>query len=226
MASNGESSKKTNSQSKLLNGNLNAMVLDLNLFLGALGLRVYLTLDFSWHLLLKSTLLNNCGTMHVINDVYMFNEGTFIKECLECTVKARTSSLLIISHSTCTIKSILNGKNGKVDLVLRDVTIVKGFYMNIVFKALLYKKGTWYYRYDSTLRIKDEYKSNVLLIIMRIYNIVFIEYKPLLTYLNALFIISTSIRGILMYSTLKRKIKESFKRSKKYLQSRSNIEER
>jgi hypothetical protein len=118
------------------------MVLDLNLFLGIPGLGVYSTLDFSRYPLLKSTLLNNCNITHVINDVYMLNKGTFIKECLEYTVKARTSSFPIINHSTYTIKSILNGKNGKVNLVLRDVAIIKGFHVNIVFKALLYKKGT------------------------------------------------------------------------------------
>jgi len=217
VASNGRSSKKTDSQSKLLDGNLNAMVLDLNLFLGTLRLGVYSILDFSWYPLLESTLLNNCDATHVVNDVYILDKGTFVKECPGYTVKARTSSFPIIGHGTCTIKSILNGKNGKVNLVLRDVTVVKGFHVNIVFKALLYKKGTWYYKYNSTLRIKDEHESNVLLIITRIYNIVFIEYKPLLTYSNVSFTIPINVSNVLMYSTLERKIKESFKKSKKYL---------
>jgi small nuclear ribonucleoprotein (snRNP)-like protein len=156
----------------------------------------------------------------------MLDKGTFIKECPRHTVKARTSSLSIINRDTRTIKSILNGKNDKVNLVLRDVTVIKGFHVNIVFKALLYKKRTWYYKYDSTLRIKDKYKSNVLLIITRIYNIVFIKYKPLLTYLNALFTILINARNMLIYLTLERKIKESFKRNKKYFQSRSDIKER
>jgi hypothetical protein len=155
--------------------------------------------------------------MHVINDIYILDKGTFIKECLKCIVKARTSSLSIINYNTCIIKSILNGKNGKVNLVLRDIIIIKGFHVNIVFKAFLYKKGTWYYEYDNTLKIKDKYKSNVLLIITRIYNIVFIKYKPLLTYLNALFIIPINASDVLMYFTFKWKIKESFKRNKKYL---------
>ena len=141
----------------------------------------------------------------------------FIKECLKCTIKARTLSLLIINRDTCTIKSILNGKNNKVNLVLNNIIIVKGFYVNIVFKALLYKKGVWYYKYNSTLRIKNKYKSNILLITMHIYNIVFIEYKPLLTYSNAPFTIPISASGVLIYPTLEQKIRESFKRSKKYL---------
>jgi hypothetical protein len=71
----------------------------------------------------------------------MLNEGTFIKELPRRTVEARSSSLPVIGHGTCTIKSILNGKNSKVDLVLRNVVIIEGFHVNIMFKALLHKKG-------------------------------------------------------------------------------------
>jgi hypothetical protein len=71
----------------------------------------------------------------------MLDKGTFVKELPRCTIKARSSSLLVIGHNTCTIKSILNRKNNKVDLVLRNVIVIKGFYMNIISKALLYKKG-------------------------------------------------------------------------------------
>jgi hypothetical protein len=141
----------------------------------------------------------------------------FIKEYPGRIVKAGTSSLLIISHSTRIIKSILNGKNSKVNLVLNDMAVVKGFHVNIISEALLYKKGAWYYRYNSTLRIRDEYKSSVLLTITRIYNIIFIEYKPLLTYSNTLSIIPTSAGGVLIDPTLERKIRESFRRSRKYL---------
>jgi hypothetical protein len=46
MARSGRSSKKTDSQSKLLESNLTFLVLDPILFMGALGLEVYSTLDF------------------------------------------------------------------------------------------------------------------------------------------------------------------------------------
>jgi hypothetical protein len=71
----------------------------------------------------------------------MLNEGTFVKELLRYTIKARSSSLLIINCNTCTIKSILNRKNSKVNLVLRNMVIIKSFHMNIISKALLHKKG-------------------------------------------------------------------------------------
>jgi hypothetical protein len=92
-------------------------------------------------LLSKSTLLNNYNAMYVVNDIQMLDKGTFIKELLKRIVKARSSSLLVISHNTCMIKSILNKKNSKVNLVLRNVVMIKGFHVNIMSKALLYKKG-------------------------------------------------------------------------------------
>ena len=71
----------------------------------------------------------------------MLNKGTFIKERPKRIVKAGTLSLLIISYSTYMIKSILNRKNSKVNLILNNIVVVKGFYINIISKALLYKKG-------------------------------------------------------------------------------------
>jgi hypothetical protein len=50
--------------------------------------------------------------------------------------------LLITRRGTCTFKGLFNKRDGKrVNLVLRDVAIIKSFYINIVLKALLFKKG-------------------------------------------------------------------------------------
>ena len=217
MASSGGSSKKTGNQSKALDGNFNVIVLDPNLILGAPGIGVYSTLDFSRHPLLESTLLDNCDATHVVNDVRLLDKGSFVPERPRHTVKAGNSSLPILDRGTCTIKSILNGKKGKVDLVLNDMAIMEGFHVNIVLEALLRKRGAWYYGYDGTLRFGDEHESTILLNTTCLYNVVFIEYKPLSTYLNALSVIPTSAGGVLVYPTLERKVKESFKRSRKYL---------
>jgi hypothetical protein len=40
--------------------------------------------------------------------------------------------------------------------VLRDVVIVKGFYINIVLEAFFFKKSVWVYRLDLTLCIGIE----------------------------------------------------------------------
>jgi hypothetical protein len=54
---------------------------------------------------------------------------------------------------------------------------------------------------------------------------VFLEYKPLSTYSNASSTVPTST-SVLVYPTLERKVRESFRRSRRYLQPRSDTEER
>jgi hypothetical protein len=202
------------------------MVLDPNLILGISGIGVYSILDFSRHPLSESTLLDNCGITHVINDIRLLDKGLFVPERPGRIVKAGSSSLPILDRGTYIIKSILNGKKDKVDLVLNDIIVVEGFHVNIVSEALLRKRGAWYHGYDGTLRFGDEHESTVLLNTTRLYNVVFIEYKPLSTYSNAPSVIPTSAGGVLVYPTLERKVKESFRRSRKYLQSRSDTEKR
>jgi hypothetical protein len=65
----------------------------------------------------------------------------FIKERPRVIVKAGMLSLLIISYSTYIIKGILNRRNRKVNLILLDIIVIKGFLLNIISKAFLYKKG-------------------------------------------------------------------------------------
>jgi hypothetical protein len=99
----------------------------------------------------------------MVNDVWILDKGTFIKELLRCIIEARSSSFLVIDYNTCIIKSILNKKNNKVNLILRNVIVIKGFHVNIIFKALLYKKGTWYNKFNKILKIRDKYENNILL---------------------------------------------------------------
>jgi hypothetical protein len=77
-----------------------------------------------------------------VNNVKRLDKASFIKSLVTNTIKASTTSLPILRRGTCTFKGLLNGTEGKkVDLMLLDVAIVKGFLVNIVLKALLYKKG-------------------------------------------------------------------------------------
>ena len=77
-----------------------------------------------------------------MNDVKRLDKASFIKSLVTDTVEASTTSLPILGRGTCTFKGLLNGTEGKkVDLMLLDVAIIKGFLINIVLKALLYKKG-------------------------------------------------------------------------------------
>jgi hypothetical protein len=132
-------------------------LLDLVLIIAGPSIRIYTTLDFLKHLLLKSTLFNNYNAIYLVNNKERLNKGSFVKLLIELIIKARTFILLITRRGTCIFKELFNKRDGKrVNLVLRDVVIIKGFYINIVLKAFLFKKGVWVYKLDSTLCIRTK----------------------------------------------------------------------
>jgi hypothetical protein len=80
--------------------------------------------------------------MYLVNNKERLDKGNFVKLLVELVIKARTFILLITRRGTRTFKGLFNKKDSKrVNLVLRDVVVVKGFYINIVSKALLFEKG-------------------------------------------------------------------------------------
>jgi hypothetical protein len=129
-------------KSLYLESSISTTLLDLTLITAGLSIRIYTTLDFSKHLLLKSTLFDNYNTTHLVNNKKRLNKGSFVKLPVELVIKVRTFILLISRHGTRTFKGLFNKKDSKrVNLVLRDVVIVKGFYINIVLEALFFEKG-------------------------------------------------------------------------------------
>jgi hypothetical protein len=156
-------------------------------------------------------LFNNYNTIYLVNNKERLNKGSFVKLLVELVVKARTSILLITRRGTHTFKGLFNKRDGKrVNLVLYDVVIVKGFHINIVLEALLFKKGVWVYRLDSTLYIGTKQENIMLIKLKRIYRVNFLKYKPIFTYLDTLSEILTSACEVLIYLTLERKIKECY----------------
>jgi hypothetical protein len=98
-------------------------------------------LDFLRYLLLASTLLDNCGAIHLINSKDLLELGSFVKALFNKCVKAGSSSLLILGRGIKVIKKAINGAASPniKDLRLFNVIIIEGFYINIVFKACLNK---------------------------------------------------------------------------------------
>jgi hypothetical protein len=114
-------------------------------------------LNFLKYLLLESTLFNNYNVIYLVNDKERLDKGSFIKLLIELVIKAKTFIFLIIRHSTCIFKGLFNKRDGKrVNLVLCNIIIVKGFYINIVLEAFFFKKGVWVYRLNSTLCIRTK----------------------------------------------------------------------
>jgi hypothetical protein len=130
-------------------------LLDPTLITAGPSIRIYTTLDFLKYLLLESTLFNNYNTTHLVNNKEQLDKGSFVKLLIELVVEVKTFILLITRHGTCTFKRLFNKRDSKrVNLVLRDVVVVKGFYINIVLEAFLFEKGVWVYKLDSTLCIR------------------------------------------------------------------------
>ena len=100
---------------------------------------MYSILSHSRHPLSLSTLFDNCGAIHLVNDKSLLDPGSFIKVNGPEHIKAGTSSLPILSRSTRTFKGIINKAHSEAakDLVLKDVAVIKGFYVNIISKARL-----------------------------------------------------------------------------------------
>ena len=65
----------------------------------------------------------------------------FIKVSLNKNIKAKTFILLIINKNIYIIKRILNKKfkSAIINLILKDIIIIKSFYINIILKAYLLK---------------------------------------------------------------------------------------
>jgi len=63
--------------------------------------------------------------------------GLFVKASYNKCIKARFLSLLILGYSIKVIKKALNSTNSLslANLVLNNVIVIKGFYINIILKA-------------------------------------------------------------------------------------------
>jgi hypothetical protein len=61
------------------------------------------------------------------------------------------------------IKNTLNrvSRLVTVDLTLKDIVVVEGFYVNIILEACLRKLGVWYSRFNYLLRFRSK-KENVV----------------------------------------------------------------
>jgi hypothetical protein len=102
-------------------------------------------------------LFNSYNTIYLVNNKKRLNKGSFIKLLIKLIIKVKTFILLVIRHSTYTFKRLFNKRDGKrVNLVLRNVIIIKGFYINIVLEALLFKKGIWVYKLNLILCIRTK----------------------------------------------------------------------
>ena len=80
--------------------------------------------------------------MYLVNSKDLINSGTFIKAKINNYIKAGITSFLIIRYSTYIIKNVVNRPAGSrtKDLILYNIIVIKGFYINIIFETYLIEK--------------------------------------------------------------------------------------
>ena len=102
-------------------------------------LRVY-AFSQSYYILTNSTILDNSAVINLINNKTKLKLGSFIKASgLGATIKCDTQRLPIIGHGTYILRGVFN--QGKRDLILNNVAIIKGFHTNIVLEYKLRSLG-------------------------------------------------------------------------------------
>jgi len=82
-------------------------------------------------------LLNNYSIIYLINSKDLLKLKSFTKASFNKCVEASSLSLLILGHSKRLIKKALNSiaSLNLKDLILSNIIIIKGFYINIIFEA-------------------------------------------------------------------------------------------
>jgi hypothetical protein len=77
--------------------------------------------------------------LNLINKILKLEPGTFIKAIKTEIIKSSLGALPILRHRTYILRGILNraSSDSKRDLILKNIVVVKGFYINIISKAKL-----------------------------------------------------------------------------------------
>jgi hypothetical protein len=204
----------------------NAVTLDPILFVPTEHQMVFSTLDFSRHPFSDSTLLDNCGAAHIVNDESLLEKDTFTG--IEAgTVECGSSSLPIVGRGTRVIRNCLRGPEGEntADLILKDVAVVRGFHVNIISEAKLRQAKLWVHGYDGTLRFGTDKENIVVKTLVRKCNVNFFEYKPLSTYSNSQVMLQRASYPPLIYSSTHRQLNKKFRSVRNWLKPRSDSED-
>ena len=146
-------------------GNFNIILVNPILIIQSPGQGIYIILDFLRYLLFQSILLDNYSTIYLVNNKDLINSSTFIKAKINNYVKVGITSFPIIRYNTYIIKNVVNRPAGLYtkDLILYNIIVIKGFYINIISEARLAEKKAQYYKYNLIIRLGD-YKENIVLI--------------------------------------------------------------
>ena len=179
-------------------GSISATIIDLYI-IGELGnSAVFSTINRFRYLLSNSTFIDNYSAFYVVNYKELLERGTFKEAQPNDVIYTRTASFPIVGTRRYILCNILDSKKGPniEDLILEDITIVEGFYINIVLEACLTKVGLQYIGLNCSLQYRIQQKNVYIKQLKYIYNLVFLEYKPLSSYSSFLQYIPISDIGL------------------------------
>lgn len=106
-----------------------------------MSLSVFASPVFSLHPLSNSTVLDNYRGAHVANDKALFKPGSFRPYTDSSRIKSGTTSYTVEGYRTQVMKNLMDRINSPstIDLMLKDVTFIPRFHVNIVSEGLLRK---------------------------------------------------------------------------------------
>ena len=158
-------------------------------------------------------MLNNYSAIYLVNNKDLLVPSTFVLFKNNNIVQVSSSFLLILEYKERVLKKVLNSLNSKniIDLKLKNIVVIKGFYINIILIVLLRAISIKLYSLNNSLYYRTKGANIVLVSLLIKYNILFLKYKLYSFYFNALFIvIPISFTSILIYLILKRSINRRF----------------
>jgi hypothetical protein len=81
--------------------------------------------------------MDNYRVIYLVNNKDLLEPGIFIKVTINKSIKAGLFTLLIIRRGIRVIKRALSSESGPIiiDLILEDIIIIEGFYINIISEA-------------------------------------------------------------------------------------------
>ena len=84
-------------------------------------------------------MLNNYSAIHLVNNKDLLVLSTFILFKDNNIVQVSSSFFPILRYKEKVLKKVLNSLNSKniIDLKLKNVVVIKGFYINIILIVLL-----------------------------------------------------------------------------------------
>lgn len=177
---------------------------------------IYSTMDFSRHPFADSTLLDNCGATHLVNNKALLVQDSFVQSTHDEFVEAGTQALPIIGRGKRMFVNALQDEQGNYtrNLTITNVAVVYNFHVNIISEKRLADAGIWYCGKDCSLRQGEVELSLVVKSLERRSNLVFFEYKQLSSYPSSLPVIPVSACEMIMANSDRRNHVKVFQRSR------------